>query len=381
MRTRRSSDVLVSTTDELEGWEVTEYLDVVSAHVVAGTGFFSDVAASFSDVFGGRSGSYKKQLESINEEATRELKEKAAQQGADALLGLRIDHDEISGQQKGMLMVTATGTAVRARQTSEPEQEESATSVGEGPVSVEELEVEARTRRILKQEKEGNLTIDKNTWRFLIEHRVSELARPIRVMIVEILQEGAKSEGQKIALERGKDYFLTIGQEIAKKHLYKMLRNRSSSNETEDDRLVLSWALDVLEEGQMLDFQWVRALLDEDDFLARKRALEVLAHVDKPYYTKSDIGELRKLEERISSEFEKRGEVLEVEESGMLSSETKEVWQIEEGIHNEMHREYCKETGKNIYGFTREETKPEEASRAIRQKIEALESLQQNTPE
>jgi hypothetical protein len=82
MRTRRSSDVLVSTTEELDGWEVTEYLDVVSAHVVAGTNFFSDVAASFSDVFGGRSGSYKRQLEDINEKATEELKEKAAQPGA-----------------------------------------------------------------------------------------------------------------------------------------------------------------------------------------------------------------------------------------------------------------------------------------------------------
>lgn len=51
----------------------------------------------------------------------------------------------------------------------------------------------------------------------------------------------------------------------------------------------------------MLDFQWIRALLSEEKFLARKRALEVLARVDKPYYTESDIEELRELEERVSS--------------------------------------------------------------------------------
>jgi len=52
---------------------VKSYLDVVSSHVVAGTNIFSDIAASFSDVFGGRSKSYKRQLESIKEEAVSEL--------------------------------------------------------------------------------------------------------------------------------------------------------------------------------------------------------------------------------------------------------------------------------------------------------------------
>lgn len=144
MKRRRSSDIVASTTDNLEGWKVAGYLDVVSAHVVAGTGLFSDVAASISDVFGGRSSSYKRQLEEINEEATRELKEKAAQQGADAIIGLRIDHDEISGQQKGMLMVTAAGTAVRAEQKESSSAQDS--SEGSGVVSARDLKVESKNR-------------------------------------------------------------------------------------------------------------------------------------------------------------------------------------------------------------------------------------------
>jgi len=373
MRTRRSSDVLISTTEELDGWEVTEYLDVVSAHVVAGTGLFSDVAASFSDVFGGRSSSYKKQLEDINEEVTRELKEKAAQQGADAILGLRIDHDEISGQQKGMLMVTAAGTAVRAERSSEPGKK--GTADGTGPVSARELKVQSRTQSLVrKKEEEGKIAVDKETWQFLIENRVEELAEPIGEMITNILQKRSTTEGEKLAIQRGKDYFLSIEGKAAKRELYKML-GAEEPNRWDVKRPVLEWALDVLREGRMLDFQRVRELLNEEDFLPRKRALEVLAEVDKPYYTESDIEALRKLEDRVSSEFEKRGEVLEVEESGMLSSGTKEVWQIEEEVHNPIGREYCEKTGKNIYGFTEEETKPEEAAEAIRRKIEALEDL------
>jgi uncharacterized protein YbjQ (UPF0145 family) len=372
MRTRRSSDVLVSTTEELDGWEVTEYLDVVSAHVVAGTGLFSDVAASFSDVFGGRSSSYKKQLEDINEEVTRELREKAAQQGADALLGLKVDHDEISGQQKGMLMVTATGTAVRAERSFEPEQKTTADE--SEPVSARELAVERRTQRLLRKVEEGSFSADEETWQFLIENRVEELAKPVRGMLVATLKKPRHSDAGKRSIKRGRDYFLAIDREVAKRHLYNMLHEHEP-NRKRGERPVMEWALETMEEGQMLDFRWVRGLLDEEKFLARKRALEVITEVEKPYYTESDIEELQELERRMSSGFEKRGEVLEVEESGMLSSETKEVWQIEEGFQNPMDQEYCDRTGKNIYGFTKEETKPEEAAEVIRRKIEALEDL------
>ena len=124
--------------------------------------------------------------------------------------------------------------------------------------------------------------------------------------------------------------------------------------------------------------QWVKSLLDEETFLARKRALEALARLEKAYYTEEDIRALREIEDRITTEFEKKAEVLEMEESGMFSSETKKVWQIKEGASNDMDREYCEQTGLNIYGFGREETKPKEAVAAVRGKAEVLEDLLQD---
>jgi uncharacterized protein YbjQ (UPF0145 family) len=47
--------VPISTTEEPDGGEIPESLDAVSAHVAAGPNVFSDIAASFSDVVGGRS--------------------------------------------------------------------------------------------------------------------------------------------------------------------------------------------------------------------------------------------------------------------------------------------------------------------------------------
>ena len=51
----------------------------------------------------------------IEFEALSQLSAEALQLGAIAIVGLRVDHDEISGAGKSMMMVTAMGTAVRGR--------------------------------------------------------------------------------------------------------------------------------------------------------------------------------------------------------------------------------------------------------------------------
>ena len=53
MSSPRPANIPVSTTPSLDGWDIDEYLGVATAHVVAGTNVFSDIAGSFSDIFGG----------------------------------------------------------------------------------------------------------------------------------------------------------------------------------------------------------------------------------------------------------------------------------------------------------------------------------------
>lgn len=104
--------MIVTTTNNIEGYTVKRYLGVVNANVVIGTNLFSDIAASLTDVFGGRSGSYKSKLNTIYDEVMKELTEKAKSYHADAIVGLHVDFDEISGGGKSMFMVSASGTAV-----------------------------------------------------------------------------------------------------------------------------------------------------------------------------------------------------------------------------------------------------------------------------
>ena len=72
---------------------------------------FRDLGASLTNIFGGRSAGYEDELQNAREEALRELERRAADLGANAVVGVDVDY-EVLGSNNGMLMVSASGTAV-----------------------------------------------------------------------------------------------------------------------------------------------------------------------------------------------------------------------------------------------------------------------------
>ena len=106
------ADITITTTDGLEGREVTEYLGVVSGEAVIGANVVSDIAAGIRDVVGGRSGSYEKKIETGREEAVADIRAEAEDLGADTVVGASFDYEEMA---EGMLWVNVSGTAVRTR--------------------------------------------------------------------------------------------------------------------------------------------------------------------------------------------------------------------------------------------------------------------------
>ena len=107
--------MIVTTTVSVEGRRITEYKGIVFGEVISGVNFVRDVAASFSNFFGGRSGSYEEELVQARQIALKVMEQRAADLGANAVVGVDIDY-EVLGAGNGMLMVTASGTAVVAEQ-------------------------------------------------------------------------------------------------------------------------------------------------------------------------------------------------------------------------------------------------------------------------
>jgi uncharacterized protein YbjQ (UPF0145 family) len=80
------NSVLVTTTSQLDGYKVNEYLGYISNHVVIRTNIFSDMAASFTDMFGGKSSSYQRKLNLLFDDAMNECKRAAQLKGANCIL-------------------------------------------------------------------------------------------------------------------------------------------------------------------------------------------------------------------------------------------------------------------------------------------------------
>ena len=103
--------MVTTTTPSVEGKRIIGYKGIVFGEVISGVNFVKDIAASFSNFFGGRSESYEKELIQARENAIEEMEKRAETLGANAVVGVDIDY-EVLGADNGMLMVTASGTAV-----------------------------------------------------------------------------------------------------------------------------------------------------------------------------------------------------------------------------------------------------------------------------
>ncbi|WP_313343937.1 putative heavy metal-binding protein [Sedimentibacter sp.] len=103
--------MIVSTTPTLEGKRIIEYRGIVFGEVVSGVDFVKDFAAGLTNFFGGRSNSYEGELIEGRENAIEEMKNRAMQMGANAVVGVDVDY-EVLGSANNMLMIIASGTAV-----------------------------------------------------------------------------------------------------------------------------------------------------------------------------------------------------------------------------------------------------------------------------
>jgi uncharacterized protein YbjQ (UPF0145 family) len=103
--------MIYATTNILEGYEIKEYLGVISGEAIMGANAFRDFSAGIRDIVGGRSGSYENELRKAKQIAMEELTAAAEELGANAIIGLDLDYETIRGS---MLMVSISGTAVVA---------------------------------------------------------------------------------------------------------------------------------------------------------------------------------------------------------------------------------------------------------------------------
>jgi uncharacterized protein YbjQ (UPF0145 family) len=105
-------EIIVTTTNDLPGYEVVAVQGEVFGLIVRARNVFSNVGAQLRVVFGGEARGYTNLLSDSRNQAIESLRDAARERGGNAVLAMRFDCDETAGI---MSEGAAYGTSVTVR--------------------------------------------------------------------------------------------------------------------------------------------------------------------------------------------------------------------------------------------------------------------------
>ena len=97
--------MLLTTTPNIQGREITQYFGIVSGETIIGANLFKDFFAGIRDIVGGRASSYESVLREAKESALQEMSDQAARMGANAVIGIDLDYETV-GANGSMLQLS-----------------------------------------------------------------------------------------------------------------------------------------------------------------------------------------------------------------------------------------------------------------------------------
>lgn len=326
--------LFISTTNTIDNGKATSYFGVVSSHIVAGTGFLSDFAASLSDFFGGRSGSYRRQLEDLYDEALDEISEKAHRLGANCILGLKIDMDNISGKGMSMFMITAVGTAAKVEFTNE----EPLAGTNETITSAVLIN-EIAKRAILKELNSESAVFPQKNWDPILKYPDNDFVLPLTRRYFEIIPNAKDYFEYAETFKKNYAQFIQmVDRPLLIDAVYEGLLNGSS----------FAWARELIKEHYLFDSKAIMKLIESG---YANQAIAVL-ECEQPSYTDRDLHDM----EAVIDALEHLPDVgkIEVVKGGMFSKDG-EKFICRHGHKNSPDAEFCSDCAENIKGLNRNE--------------------------
>lgn len=294
----------VTTSGSIDGWDIEEHLGVVACHVVAGTGFFSDLLAGFSDFFGGRSETYQRQLTSLYDEAISRLMQKANERGGNWLVGLRVDLDQVTGKGKQMFMVTGLATVVRAR-----------SRLGEGaaakraPQSVLAHDAAAQMQRMIAIEthRDSVALVPAELLARWTSARIEELAPAVlRSMAAALASPHHDPDVRAEELLRHASFFMALPRSVAAATLFDAIGQASGIAQTNG---VAAAAVAIVAKCSLGDLERAARLLEVDEVAVRRAVLPTLIAM-QPSYVREDLATIDRILLQLDNAFPLRAEVV-----------------------------------------------------------------------
>ena len=320
--------MIITTTNSIEGAKVEKYLGVVTTNLVIGTNFFSEFKASFTDFFGGMSGTYRKQMDTLYQRAYDALSLKASSMGANCVLGFKIDFDELSGKGMQMLMISVSGTAVKIAF------ESAASDVQRiRTVSANKLNIELLKERWGGRDK--NLTPKQSELQFIMENGLWELASSLfDYYVIPRTYDEVRPIDEKFPI-----IISAMNYDDVVQFIYKDYSSRRT------------YAYSLIKDNNLFNAEEILKLLHDNHI---SEAIELL-ETEKTEYNDVDVKAMEDICTFLDNMPEK-GKFEEVK-GGLLSSKMVEKYICPNGHKNDKEYEFCQEygCGLNIKGLTHNE--------------------------
>ena len=101
---------LITASNQLEGYRITKHLGIVRGITVRSRSLFGNIGAGFQSLVGGKITIYVELCERAREEAFQQMIQHANERGANAIINIRYDANEVMA---GVTEVLCYGTAVQ----------------------------------------------------------------------------------------------------------------------------------------------------------------------------------------------------------------------------------------------------------------------------
>lgn len=105
--------MILTTTPNIEGFVIKEYLGPIVVNKVFAVGITGDMMAKITDLVGGSAYKYENALENGIKEVLAELVNIASREGAHAVVNININITTFSTGKGGFFVVSCSGTAVK----------------------------------------------------------------------------------------------------------------------------------------------------------------------------------------------------------------------------------------------------------------------------
>jgi uncharacterized protein YbjQ (UPF0145 family) len=322
--------MITTTTNTIPNTEITEILSIVHNRVVLGANVFSDISASFSDFFGGKNTAYDKRLSEITTEVIEGLTVKASKLKADAIVGLNIDVDEISGGGKQMFMVTAFGTAVKLKKNSELA----------ALISSDDLEVQIQRVKFLKEFETGTINVnDPKVYNFLSDNSVPEVFN----RIVDFIFTNKEAADAKSYANLFNSYVSQLNHDVFFEKTFEYMCLNIDDNKS-------PFLFGFIKSKIIIDYDRIISILENGTFDEKCVVLNFVT-LRKKYYSKDDINSLIRIMDLIETTFVPKFE--EFKKDSLLQK-GKSFWRCLScgSESNLFESEYCKDCRRDKFGTT-----------------------------